>query len=98
MSLKEFVNDMSSDKTKIVMYRTHVAYIDREFLQEFDLHCGVVNFSAWIRKQALQDLNLTITNKEDLLILDDLVLNYYYIDKSEWLRDKMRIAIRTKHL
>lgn len=84
---------MTQERVKITMYRTHLAYIDRPFLQAFDQHCQVVNFAAWIRQQAEEDFGLVMTNADDLMQLSALVTARYYSDKTEWLRDKMRIAL-----
>lgn len=84
---------MTQERVKITMYRTHLAYIDRSFMQAFDRHCRVVNFAAWIRQQAEEDFGLVITDAEDLVQLSELVTAYYYSNKTEWLRDKMRTAI-----
>lgn len=86
---------MRQDRIKIIMYRSHLAYIDPVLMAAFDHHCAVVNFSAWIRQQAQQDFGLVITNKEDLLALDEAVTEHYYSDKTEWLREKMRSAIHS---
>lgn len=85
--------DDSVKKTKILMYQTHVAYIDRDLIQAFDELVGVPNFSAWIRKQARLDFDLEITSAYGLSLLDEKVRECYYSDKTEWLREKMRNAI-----
>lgn len=75
------------------MYTRHVAYIDKNLIGEFDNKCPVPNFSAWIREQAKQDFGLTITSEYGLSLLDEKVREHFYLDKTEWLREKMRNAI-----
>lgn len=86
--------DDNVKKTKISMYQTHVAYIDRDLIQAFDELVAVPNFSAWIRKQAKEDFDLVITSRYELSLLDEVVREHYYTDKTEWLREKMRNAIK----
>lgn len=76
------------------MYQTHIAYIDLELLSAFDSACTVPNFSAWIREQARRDFGLIITSQYELSLLDEYVREHYYLDKTEWLREKLRVAIR----
>lgn len=76
------------------MYQTHIAYIDLELLSAFDSACAVPNFSAWIREQARRDFDLIITSQYELSLLDEYVREHYYLDKTEWLREKLRVAIR----
>lgn len=82
-------------KHKIIMYQKHLAYLDNDLVEAFDKHCSVVNFAAWVRKKAKEDFNLTITAGYDLTLLDNLVVRNYYTDKADWLREKMRTAIRS---
>lgn len=81
-------------KTKILMYQKHVAYIDNDLMADFDEYSPVVNFSGWVREQAKKDFGLNITNKYELEMLDNLVLRNHYTDKADWLREKMRFAIK----
>jgi len=63
-------------------------------IQAFDSECPVPNFSAWIREQTKIDFDLVITSEYRLSLLDDKVREPFYMDKTEWLREKMRNAIR----
>lgn len=83
-----------SRRMKILMYKKHIAYLDGDLLQAFEHHCKVVNFSAWIREQAHLDFGIRITGADDLEWLDEAVQDNFYTDKTEWLREKMRDAVR----
>lgn len=78
---------------KIIMYQRAIAYIDDDLMFAFDNAGKVINFSAWIRQQAHLDFNLTINGATDIDLLDQCVVARFYKDKSEWLREKMRIHI-----
>lgn len=82
-------------KKKILMYQTHIAYITNELMIDFDEYHPVINFSAWIRAQAEKDFDLRISSKMHLDLLDNLVVHNHYQDKAEWLREKMRLAIKS---
>lgn len=85
---------MEKEKTKILMYGCHIAYIETRLLRAFDGKCPVMNFSAWIREKAHEDFGLTITNAQDIRELDTYVSEHFYADKTDWLRDKLRTAIK----
>lgn len=82
--------------SKIIMFGRSIADIDKSLMQDFDITCQVVNFAAWIREKAYEDFGLRLVSSEAINRLDEIVVENHYRDKAEWLREKMREAIRAK--
>lgn len=78
------------------MHGRSIADIDTSLMREFDRICQVVNFAAWIREKAFEDFRIMLTSSEAVSKLDEIVVKNYYRDKAEWLREKMRNAIRAR--
>lgn len=78
---------------KIIMHGRSIADIDKPLMQAFDINCQVVNLAAWIRDRAFEDFGITLAHSDDIDRLDEIVVEHYYRDKAEWLREKMRYAI-----
>jgi hypothetical protein len=84
---------MGKTKNKVILYGRHFAYIDSDFMESFLRFCKVSNFASWLRKQAKRDFDLEISDENSISQLDKLVAQHYYSDKTEWLREKMRLEM-----
>lgn len=71
----------------------HFANIDIEFLYEFERLTGIINIITFIKATVYQDYLLYLNGIEDIKELDLLLKKYHYKDKSEWLREKMRMEM-----
>jgi PHD/YefM family antitoxin component YafN of YafNO toxin-antitoxin module len=76
------------------LFDTHFAWIYQPLLTRFDEVCLFSNRTEWIKEKVKEDFGLSLKGKSDLLVLDNLVKNAYYIDKTDWLREKMRNEIK----
>lgn len=83
-----------SKKIKIKIFNTHFAWIYEYLLNTFDHKTGIKNRTEWIYRCAKEDFNFTFLSKEDIERFDIVVRLNNYIDKTDWLREKMRLAIK----
>ena len=80
------------------MFGRHFAWIQQDLLDTFDRLCPYENRTKWIKYQAIRQFNFLLNEKSDLIVFDKIVRDSYYLDKTDWLREKMRqeIAIQIK--
>lgn len=81
-------------RKKIKLFQYHFAYIDEDFLYEFYHKTHIINITSFIKKSAYEDFGIMINEKNDIVYLEKELHQHYYKDKSEWLREKMRIALQ----
>lgn len=81
-------------RKKIKLFQQHFAYIDEEFLYEFYHKTHIINISSFIKRYAFKDFGIMLDNIDDISYLEEQLNNYFYKDKTEWLREKMRLAIQ----
>lgn len=48
---------------------------------------------SFIKRCAYEDFDIMLDNIDDISYLEEQLDNYFYKDKTEWLREKMRLAI-----
>lgn len=84
------------NKVKIKMFNSHFAWIDNVLLAKLDriLDSTDLNRTNWIKHKAQEDFGVHLNSKEDLVALDMYVKANHYLDKSDWLREKIRLTIR----
>lgn len=87
---------MSEKITKINMYGKHICSINENFIKTLRDELKVTNYSLWIREQANLDFNLNITNTKDIDTLKNIVSINLYDNLGDWVRDKIRIAIKNE--
>lgn len=46
-----------------------------------------------MKYQAMRQFNFNLQEKSDLIVFDKIVRESYYVDKTDWLREKMRMEI-----
>lgn len=83
-----------ADRKKITLYHKHFANIDTDFLYYFEQNTGIINMNTFIRESVYIDFYLYLEDAEDLKNLDILLIKNHYKDKTEWLREKMRNALK----
>lgn len=83
-------------KKKIKIFQKHFANIDDRLLYEFHHKTGIINIISFIKKSVFLDFEIYLTSEKDLETLDKYLADNFYKDKSEWLREKMRLEIK-KH-
>ena len=83
---------------KIVMYGKHIAWLDNEMLEKFNIiiNKDSKNIYQWIKEECKNDFSISLDNKEMIDILDSEVKKHLYKDKAEWIRTKIREEIK-KH-
>lgn len=81
----------SRDKTKIMIGRQHVAYVQSDLLYEFRRENGIINFPAWLRKTVYEAFNIDhLEEKESIDKLNKAVRLEKYNNVGEWLQNIMR--------
>lgn len=85
-------------KVKIKLFNCHFAWIYSWLLSEFDNKSGINNRSDWIIRKAYEDFGVSLSSKVDLERLDFVVRIHHYIDKTDWLREKMRLEIKKRRV
>lgn len=80
-------------RKKIKLFQQHFAYIDEEFLFNFEQQTGTINLSSFIKQCAYEDFQIYLTNKESLADFEYILHKSDYKNKTEWLRAKMREAM-----
>lgn len=83
-----------SKKVKIKIFNTHFAWIHEYLLNTFDRKTGIKNRTEWIFTCARADFDFFFKSKEDIERFDIVVRLNNYLDKTDWLREKMRLAIK----
>lgn len=81
-------------KKKIIIYGKHFAEINQDFYLQFIKLTDIKNFNGWIREQVLIDFHIDIKSSTDIDKIDELLSNYFYHNKREWLAEKMRNIIK----
>lgn len=87
---------MSEKTTKINMYGKHICSINESFIKKLREDLNVTNYSSWIRYQAYEEFNLHITNSNDIEKLKEIVSIHLYDNIGDWVRDKIRVAIKNE--
>lgn len=83
-----------NERYKIKLFQKHFAYIDSNLLQEFHYQTGIINIIPFIKESAYHDFNIYLENEESLRMFEEALEKYYYKDKSEWLREKIRNRLK----
>jgi hypothetical protein len=83
---------LHDDEIKIIIYGKHFAWIDRELLNKFDIN--VDNRTLWIKEEILNDFSISIDNRDSIDMLDMTLKEKGYKNKSEWLRERIRIYLK----
>ena len=86
---------------KIVIYNTHFAWIEKDMLDKLDIYLeeqskqckNEINRSIWVKQECEKHLNISISSKEDIQKLDEKLKELYYLNKAEWLRERIRRRI-----
>lgn len=91
---RSYARVLRTKKVKIKLFNTHFAWIYDSLLKHFDRINPELSRIDWIKRQAEKDFDIRLTEKSDIVLLDNLVKKSYYIDKTDWLREKMRETIR----
>ena len=88
--------DHNKTTKKILMYGKHIAWIDSEMLEKLNVVINNNNktVNEWIKKQCENDFSISLNSKQAVDLLDYKVKEHLYKDKSEWLRAKIREAIK----
>lgn len=87
---KEFLDEFIAEKKiKIKLYGVHFGWINERLLILFD-KTGVRNRTSWIINAAKKDFGVDLVDIESLERFDIVVRVNHYIDKNDWLRDRMR--------
>lgn len=82
-------------KIRIRLYGQHLAYIGYDLYNNFTHICKVLDYSSWIKKRANIDFGLTISGEASIEELKEVVMDNYFEDIGDWLREKMREEINT---
>lgn len=78
---------------KIIIYGKHFATIDSNLWEKLVSFINVENLTRFIKFNVLTDFGINIQGSEDIKKLDEILPQFYYSSKKEWLNDKMRIII-----
>jgi hypothetical protein len=88
--LKEFMEELATEKRmKIKLHGVHFGWINERLLSLFD-RSGIKNRTAWIINAAKEDFGINLLDKESIERFDVVVRVHHYIDKNDWLRDRIR--------
>lgn len=79
-----------NERYKIKLFQQHFAYIDSNLLREFQYKTGIINIISFIKESAYHDFDIYLENEKSLKTFEKALKKYYYKDKSEWLREKIR--------
>ena len=88
------IQDYKMGNKKIKIFQKHFANIDDRLLYEFHHKTGIINIISFIKKSVFLDFEIYLTSEKDLETLDKYLADNFYKDKSEWLREKMRLEIK----
>lgn len=83
----------TSKKVKIKLFGKHFAWINEDLLHAVN-DCIKGSRVAWIKQKVQEDFELDLKGVADLLLLDKYVKKSFYLDKTDWLRTKMREEIK----
>lgn len=72
----------------------HFASIYEDLLNTFDNEVKYYTRIKWIKDAVYKDFHIRLLKREDILQLDKAVKKSFFIDKSDWLRSRMREAIK----
>lgn len=78
---------------KIIIYGKHFATIDSNLWEKLISFINVDNLTHFIKFNVLKDFGINIQGSEDVEKLDEILPQFYYSSKKEWLNDKMRTII-----
>lgn len=79
---------------RIRLYGQHLGYIGYDLYDKFLRICSVIDYSSWMKETAYKDFDFYITGKDSIDVLREKVVENYYEDIADWLREKMREEIR----
>ena len=79
-----------SKKIRIRLYGQHLAYINSFLYFSFVQKCEVLDYSSWIKKMAKNDFDILIVGEGSIDELKAKVLDNYFEDIGDWLRQRMR--------
>lgn len=85
---------MSDGRKKIKLFQEHFANVEADFLHDFEYITGIINIISFIKESCYEDFGIYLNSKEDLKEFETMLNKYYYKDKSEWMREKMRDEIK----
>lgn len=77
---------------KIIIYGKHFATINSNLWEKL-VSFNVDNLTHFIKFNVLKDFGINIQGSEDIKKLDEILPQFYYSSKKEWLNDKMRTII-----
>ena len=77
-------------KIRIRLYGQHLAYINSFLYYSFVQKCEVLDYSSWIKKMAKKEFDILITGEDSIEELKTKVINSYFEDIGDWLRQRMR--------
>ncbi|MEG1299554.1 MAG: hypothetical protein RSC93_02430 [Erysipelotrichaceae bacterium] len=60
---------------------------------KFEQTTGEISMTKFVRKQAFLEFNFVFEQESDIERFDELLIEFFYDDKGEWLRSKMRAKI-----
>lgn len=87
---KEFLDEFIAEKKiKIKLYGVHFGSINERLLALFD-KTGVKNRTSWIINAVKEDFGVNLVDMESVERFDIVVRINQYIDKNDWLRERMR--------
>lgn len=76
------------------MFQVHFAWIDTEFLYNFEHTTGIISIIQFIKESSYKEFKIYLNEKSDIDVLDYELKQSGYKNKSEWLREKMRNEIK----
>lgn len=85
-----------TERKKINMFQEHFANIEASFLWHFEQETRIINIIQFIKESAYKDFGIYLYTKEDMLIFEDFLSTFFYKNKTEWLREKMRQKLLEK--
>ena len=77
-------------RTKIIIQRQHVGYVNTALKKEFQQKYQIENFASWVRDVVYGTFEISLWSASDIKTLVEKVSERYYQGVGEWLDDCMR--------
>lgn len=83
-----------SDRLRIRLFGQHLAYISKNLYYKFLRECNILDYSVWIKELAYKEYRIKLKDEDTINLLKGKVVDNDYEDIGDWLREKMRKAMK----